>query len=479
MTVSEFYVEAASSLREKLEHRTEMQRLMRDVAAGDLVLCDKLDRWSRDPEFTYGSIRRILERGARFYAVSDACDPSTVEGDTMLNFRVLFAREEHKRIKQRMVGTRKILRDQGYFAEGLPPLGYVRRSPKGTRDPEKNALAIDPAKAAIVRRIFALCISGNSLAEISAALGVGRDTVYGVLRRRVYLGEVRSSAGEWIRGKHEPIVDASTFARAQDSIERRRLAGPGKIVGSFTTSDWILRDVAVCAHCGAKMSSAFASKTEAGYRRLYYRCSHKCTSRFVAVRKAEEEASAMVLARLVELREEIARGPDRAPKTSRDYDEELRAVDRRRKRIVEAFEDGGTTRDEMRAKLARADLQRAAIEADRDAARAPSALADASTRRAVYRDIRAIERAWRKAQPKHRRELVRLLASAVKLAHGRSPEPVWFSLEDLAATVSPDEPEPSGGARPTVNDALARTYLRQRIVDLCDPAVFSVFQGVH
>jgi site-specific DNA recombinase len=115
LKVDRFYVEAESAVHEKIERREQIQSLLRDVRKGDLVLCDKLDRWSRDPEFTYRSVRELLAAGASFYAVGDAIDASTPEGDTALGFRILFAREEHKRIKQRMVGTRQLLRDRGYY----------------------------------------------------------------------------------------------------------------------------------------------------------------------------------------------------------------------------------------------------------------------------------------------------------------------------------------------------------------------------
>jgi site-specific DNA recombinase len=142
-----FYVESESAIHEKNERRERIRALQSEVRAGDLVVCDKIDRWSRDPEFTYRSIREILSAGASFYAVGDQCDPSTPEGDTMLNFRVLFAKEEHKRIKARMVGTRRTLRDQGYYVEGTPPFGYRRSLPKGHKGPEKNVLAIEDGVA--------------------------------------------------------------------------------------------------------------------------------------------------------------------------------------------------------------------------------------------------------------------------------------------------------------------------------------------
>ncbi|MGH7435203.1 MAG: recombinase family protein, partial [Polyangiaceae bacterium] len=88
LQVARFYVEAESAVHEKIERREQIRALMLDVRAGDLIICDKLDRWSRDPEFTYGSIRKILEADASFYAVGDRCDPATRDGDTMLGVRV-------------------------------------------------------------------------------------------------------------------------------------------------------------------------------------------------------------------------------------------------------------------------------------------------------------------------------------------------------------------------------------------------------
>ena len=220
-----FYVESESAIHEKNERRERIRALMADVRPGDLVLCDKIDRWSRDPEFTYRSLREILAAGASFYAVGDQCDPSTPEGDTMLNFRVLFAKEEHKRIKARMVGTRKLLRDQGYYTEGLPPFGYRRALPKGHKGVEKNVLVVEPTQAEIVRRAYRLCIAGHSMTKICASLGIARDRVFASLRSRTYLGEIKNSRGEWIKGKHEAIVDADTFTKAQAALSARKNAG--------------------------------------------------------------------------------------------------------------------------------------------------------------------------------------------------------------------------------------------------------------
>lgn len=441
VAVARFYVEAESAVHEKIERREQIRALMGDVRAGDLVVCAKLDRWSRDPEFTYGSVRKILAAGASFYAVDERCDPSTSEGDTALGFRILFAREEHKRIRERMVGTRKLLRDRGLYVEGLPPWGYRRTLPKGTKGPDKNVLAIDPDAALLVRRAFAMCIQGASISKIATALGVARDLVADALRKRVYVGEITNSRGDLIRARHEAIVDAHVFARAQAALDARRLGGPKPRGTPSQTSGWILRDVAVCGHCGARMSAQYAgrSKRYPTYTRHYYRCSHKCRpGGCVAVREVEALAEPLIVARLEELKEELGRepAPGRAPKVQPDGSNRKVKLARKRERFIEAFGEGFIDRDELRERLTKIDDETRRLDADEQAAQRPSALTDPRTRRATLREVAAIRRAWTRAQPEARREIVRHLAISAGLVVDKAPAFVWRSAEQLAEPIA-------------------------------------------
>src|SRR5574343_662143 len=158
--VTRFFVESESGIHEKIEKREQIRELLSLVGRGDLVIVDKIDRWSRDPEFTYKSVREMLELGASFFAVEEGIDPSTPEGDSMMGFRILFAREEHKRIKTRLVGTRKLLRDAGYYADGAVPVGYRRKLGRGEKGHDKCELVIDEINAALVRDIFRMSAGG-------------------------------------------------------------------------------------------------------------------------------------------------------------------------------------------------------------------------------------------------------------------------------------------------------------------------------
>lgn len=433
LTVAKFYVEAESGIREKQERRTQLAALMREAREGDLVIVSKLDRWSRDTEHTLTTVRLLDEKGVSFYAIDDSCDPSTRDGHMMMTMRAMMAREEHARIRLRTVGTRKLLRDQGYYVEGKLPLGYVRPFAKGYGGVEKNVLAIDPDGAAIVRRVFGLCIRGAPIIKIAAELELGRDQVNGILHSRIYLGEIANSQGTFIKGKHDPIIDATTFAKAHAAMAARTCAGRARR-GDSESSTWILRDIARCARCGSKMSGAFAGDQTS--RRHYYRCYAKCTSHYVSVALIESEAEALVLARLGEVRDVLAAGgevSEAAPVV--DYAAKLEKVARRRERALEEYEDEHITRDELRAKLAKIDAERARIENEAAEATKPSPLSDVTVRRDMIRSLGVVTTAWQRAKkmPGVRRQIVTKLAVAAKMAAGTPLRFVWRSAEDLVA----------------------------------------------
>lgn len=432
LKVDRYFVEAESAVHEKFERREQVQALMREAREGDLIICDKLDRWSRDPEFSYKSVRELLEAKATMYFVAESMDPGTREGDSALTFRIAFAREEHKRIRERMVGTRKILRDQGFYVEGLPPYGYRRAHPKGFKGSAKNVLVVEEAEAETVRRAFRLCAGGRSISHIADAVGLAKDRVAKMLLSRVYTGEIQNSAGEWIAGKHPAIIDVATFVRAQDGRKERKHGGARPSSTPAETSTWVLRDVAVCGHCNARMSAAYAGPHEA--RRYYYRCAKRCTPRHVPVRLVELAFTPLVIERLTELREELAREPVQPHvRPVVDIAVKRAKLDTRRARYLEMYAEGLMAREAMLASVQKVDDELLRLRADEPV---ESRLASPAIRRSVLRDVIAIEHAWRHGDPIKRRALVGQLALKVALITDEEPAPTWRSLDSLGEVVS-------------------------------------------
>lgn len=419
------FVEAESAVYEKIERREQMQALMSDVRPGDLVLVDKIDRWSRDPEFCYGSVRKILGAGASFYAIGDNCDPSTAEGDTMLGFRILFAREEHKRIKLRMLGTRKLLRDRGLYSEGTVPWGYQRKGGKGL---DRNLLVIDEPEAEKVREAFRLSIEGYSLSEIGRKLGVHREKTYNALRSRAVLGEMRNSSGQWIQGRHPAIVDASTFARSMAAVQARR-CGERRARDNSQTASWWLRDLAHCAACGAKMVSAYGGVR--AKRVYYYRCFRDCGAGYVRVDHVEHAALEPFADRLTELRGELAGASEPAakpvdPKTA--IERQRLVLHAKRERFIHLYADGAIDRPRLQEEMAKLDAERTRL----DAIAIVAPPVSPEQRRQALKEVTTVRRAWAGMTPAERRAMAETFAKSVRIAQGAAPAFDWYSAEELA-----------------------------------------------
>lgn len=427
------YVEAESGIRAKEERREQIQALLADVREGDLVLVDKLDRWSRDAEFILRTARQVHEAGAAFFAISDNCDPGTREGKFMLGVRASVAEDERERIRERLVGTRRLLRDRGYYVEGVPPYGYVRQPEREKR----NILAIDRKAAERVRGMFEGVAGGASLADVGAVYGVSAWRVRSIVRSRVYLGEIQNTRGEWIKSFHEAIVGVELWERANAGLLERRTWDQPR----GETREWILRDVAVCLRCGAKMGAAWAGQE--GARRHYYRCVRGCvakgpranTGSYVPRLEVEEAFAPMVVERMAELREELAQEPARAVVAPVAVDHEatrdkLRA---KRLRLLERHADGDMNRDELRELLGKVDGDMAKVEAKLGEARRP--LPTAKARAAMLREVKSLAVAWRKADGEQRRRMVRLLAHRVAIAKGEAPVPTWKTDDEMVRGV--------------------------------------------
>ena len=399
-----------------LEKRVEMASLMGAVQAGDLVLVDKIDRWSRDAEHTYQTIRQILEARASFYAVGEALDPSTPSGDSELSFRILFAREEHKRIRQRTVGTRKLLRAKGYYVEGLPPWGYVRQGVEGV---EKNALVVDAEEAAQVRRAFALCIAGRSLGAIARELGQKIDRVKDALHNRAYLGEMRDAKGIWAPARHPAIIDAATFVRARDAIQARRYSWSKDPMLTSRTAAWWLRDVARCS-CGSKHSAGWSRDND------YFLCRARCGARWVPVRLAESACDPIIVARLQTMAADLAR-PSVAAPAKVDTVAQLAKLNRKRERTLDLFAEGAIDRTEMRKRLDAIAVDRTRVEAVALASAGPSP--EEARRRLA--NVEMVALAWTNANGIERRELVRALVQTVTLVRDSAPIVVWRSDAEM------------------------------------------------
>ena len=431
------FVEVESGGEERREKRAELERLLAEARAGDLVVTILVDRWTRDVVAGVQDVRALLAKGVGWYAIEEEIDATTDAGKDALGQRAAGAEAERRRIRRRTVGARNRSRDQGLWVEGPAPYGY-RRGDRAKR--EQLHLEVVPEEARVLRGAFERCANGRSLDEIAEWLNVekgsdhDRVVVWRLLRNRVYLGEVRSSAGAWIRATWEPIVDRDLFERAKAARLERRKGGRKPSEGARTAS-WLLRGLAACPRCGARMGAAYSRNCG------YYACNARlrpgtCDADYARVDRVDARANEQALERLLELRRELAKPSAEAPKAT-DFGPRKSQLVAELGRAETMAVRGALSEEGLRRQRTRIDeeLGRIAV-AEAAAARALSAH-DVEARRQALTEVRRMQRAWELAPVELRRACLTVLAKAIRI-EAEDVAIEWKTADELACQATVD-----------------------------------------
>lgn len=288
--------------------RPSFKKMSEDIDKGlvKTVIVKDLSRFGRN-YIEVGSYSEIIypEAGVRFIAIMDNVDTGSLESNEFAAFTNLFNEWYPKSTSKKVKEVKKA---KGLAGEhlGAPPYGYLRNPDDNTR------WLVDEEAAAVVRRIFSLCMQGNGMSAIatilwedkvltpsaykaSKGIGVSRvsenpycwepSAVAAILENVAYIGCTESfkstrlgfksrkripTAKEmraYIENAHTPIIDREVWDKVQMIRENKRRPTKSGITSMFS-------GLLYCADCGAKLSLATAN----GY--THFRCSqYKRTSR--------------------------------------------------------------------------------------------------------------------------------------------------------------------------------------------------------
>lgn len=289
-------------------NRPSFKKMSEDIDKGlvTTVIVKDLSRFGRN-YIEVGSYSEIiyLEAGVRFIAIMDNVDTGSLESNEFAAFTNLFNEWYPKSTSKKVKEVKKA---KGLAGEhlGAPPYGYLRNPDDNTR------WLVDEEAAAVVRRIFFLCMQGNGMSAIATILweekvltpsaykaskgvGVARvsenpycwepSAVAAILENVAYIGCTESfkstrlgfkskkripTAKEmraYIENAHTPIIDREVWDKVQMIRENKRRPTNSGITSMFS-------GLLYCADCGAKLSLATAN------RYTHFRCSqYKRTSR--------------------------------------------------------------------------------------------------------------------------------------------------------------------------------------------------------
>ncbi len=378
LAVAMEYVEPGASATD--DRRPVFQQMIADATLDpspyEAIIVHSRSRFFRDL-FQFLSYERTLERsGIKVVSITQQTsdDPAGEMARTIFS---LFDEYQSKENGKHTLRAMKENARQGYFNGSRPPFGYKAVETEATgRKGKKKRLEIDPAEAAIVRRVFGLYLDGHrgvplgekGIAAILNDQGITlrgqkwtRGKVHNLLANRTYCGEYvfnrksnktgeAKAETEWVRVAVEPIIDGGTFGGAQC---RRAARAPAKVPPRLVSSPTLLTGLLKCGHCGAGMTLA----TGKGGRYRYYKCQSRiakgngqCPSGNIPMEKLDE----LVLRSLAEkvftperVKAMLAGARERMRRAHSDQDaqvktlsKELNELKARSDRLFEAVESG-------------------------------------------------------------------------------------------------------------------------------------------
>lgn len=146
--------------------RPAFQQMISDMENGEIgiIVTKDLSRLGRNQLHTGLYIEeRFPMFGVRYIAINDNVDTDSNESNDLMPFKNLFNEWFIRDTSRKIRAVLKAKAERGERLGTRAPYGYIK-------DPETKKLAVDDEAAAIVRRIFAMCASGNGPSQIARIL---------------------------------------------------------------------------------------------------------------------------------------------------------------------------------------------------------------------------------------------------------------------------------------------------------------------
>lgn len=146
--------------------RPAFQQMISDMENGEIgiIVTKDLSRLGRNQLHTGLYIEeRFPMFGVRYIAINDNVDTDSSESNDLMPFKNLFTEWFIRDTSRKIRAVLKAKAERGERLGTRAPYGYIK-------DPETKKLAVDDEAAAIVRRIFAMCASGNGPSQIARIL---------------------------------------------------------------------------------------------------------------------------------------------------------------------------------------------------------------------------------------------------------------------------------------------------------------------
>ena len=377
-----------------IKDRPALKELLSDAKEGkfDMVISWKINRVSRKLEDVLKIVNLLEKNNITFKSYSEPFETDTPAGRMQFQMMALIGEFERGTIAQNVKMGMIAKAKSGNWCGGRV-LGYdlvPNNSPEEEKK-GKNKLKINEKEAEIVRFIFNEYSKGkgykaitNQINKLGYKTKKGNDFSVGsirdILTNPVYIGEIRYNVRQnWsekrrrninpnpirVKGKHEAIIDRELWDKVQLILESKK-GKPSRIYDGEYPLTGILR----CPKCGAGMVISRTTNTLADgtkKRIAYYCCGNwknkgtsVCNSNTIRVDKANEYVfkkieelvsnEAMIKAVVKNINKERKDKVKPAKRLLGDIDKELEKLDKRKRKIFEAYEDDILTKEEFQTR---------------------------------------------------------------------------------------------------------------------------------
>lgn len=238
-TVYDVYSDEGISGKD-MEHRPEMQRLMRDAENGcfQIVVFWALSRFTRSVSDLYTTMGKFRKWEIDMYSHTESFDTSSPMGRAMVGITGIFAQLERELTAERVSAAMAERAAQGKRT-CHDVLGYDISG--------KDSFTINKREAEYVKFVFDKYLEIKSLSEVAALcrqLGYkGKRgkmptpwSISVILTRPIYCG-YNTYMGVTFKGQHDPIISVAQYNKVQLLLKRQ-----GRAYGRFRATNNNLRE---------------------------------------------------------------------------------------------------------------------------------------------------------------------------------------------------------------------------------------------
>ena len=224
--------------------RAGFNRMIKDCEEKriNMIITKDTSRLGRDHiEFGYYVERYFPEHNIRYVAVNDGIDTfKNSSANDMLVFKSAFNDMYVKDLSNKLRSSLYTKKRNGLFVGAYAPYGYKKC------EEDKHKLEVDLESAYIVKRIFDMFISGDSLTKICDTL-TNEHIPTPSMRKNMKLGQNNVHYGVWSTRTVDSILKNPTYIGNLTQCRQRKVNYKSKKRVHNRANDWIVAEGAIPA----------------------------------------------------------------------------------------------------------------------------------------------------------------------------------------------------------------------------------------